>query len=123
MDYIKLIGKVIKGIKIDPEGQSLEMEFTDETVALFDVEGDCCSHSWIESIDNEELRGAITNVQNIEMPDLGDIDGKRYQGVDHVRYYGLKITTDQGHCVIDYRNDSNGYYGGSIRLRDIRKRE
>lgn len=27
---------------------------------------------------------------------------------------GFKVTTDKGVIVIDYRNASNGYYGGSL---------
>jgi hypothetical protein len=36
--------------------------------------------------------------------------------VDVVAYYGLKITTETGIAVLDYRNDSNGYYGGSLEV-------
>ena len=43
------------------------------------------------------------------MPDLGDMPD-----CDCVQYYGAKITTNKGDMVIDYRNDSNGYYGGDI---------
>ena len=32
--------------------------------------------------------------------------------------YGVKITTDKGHIVIDYRNASNGYYGGNLSWPD-----
>lgn len=53
-------------------------------------------------------------VEHIEMPDLGDIPTVYEPAVDSVRYYGLKITTDKGRAVIDYRNDSNGYYGGNL---------
>jgi hypothetical protein len=43
------------------------------------------------------------------MPDLGEMPDR-----DVVAYYGLKVTTDKGEMVVDYRNDSNGYYGGSL---------
>jgi hypothetical protein len=33
---------------------------------------------------------------------------------DVLAFYGCKISTDGGEIVIDYRNDSNGYYGGSL---------
>ena len=41
--------------------------------------------------------------------DLGDMPG-----CDVVAYYGCKISTNRGEILIDYRNDSNGYYGGSL---------
>jgi hypothetical protein len=31
-----------------------------------------------------------------------------------IAFYGLKITTDKGDIIIDYRNSSNGYYGGNL---------
>ena len=55
-------------------------------------------------------------VDEIEMPNLGDVPTLHRPSVDCVKYYGLKITTEHGRAVIDYRNDSNGYYGGSIEL-------
>lgn len=55
-------------------------------------------------------------VEEIAMPNLGNVDGVYRQDCDCVEYYGLKITTDKGRAVIDYRNNSNGYYGGSLEL-------
>ncbi len=48
------------------------------------------------------------------MPDLTPGDG------GETKYYGCKITTDKGHIIIDYRNESNGYYGGDIVWPDDR---
>jgi len=50
------------------------------------------------------------------MPNLGNIDGVYRKNPDCVAYYGLKITTEKGRAMIDYRNDSNGYYGGWLGL-------
>jgi len=36
------------------------------------------------------------------------------QSSDELALYGLKLTTDKGDLVLDYRNESNGYYGGSL---------
>ena len=43
------------------------------------------------------------------MPDLGDQPDH-----DVMAYYGLGITTEHGTAVVDFRNDSNGYYGGYL---------
>ena len=48
------------------------------------------------------------------MPNLGNVPTEHRDQVDEVQYYGLKITTERGRAMIDYRNDSNGYYGGWI---------
>lgn len=116
-DVDKLVGKSVVSHELGEDGSQLKLVCADGTVALFVPEGDCCSMSWIESIDDENaLRGVIHSIEEIDMPDLGNVDGKRRTGVDRVSYYGLKITTNKGRSVIDYRNDSNGYYGGWLNL-------
>ena len=48
--------------------------------------------------------------------ELGNED-KEDDGVsEYIQYYGLKITTNKSRCTIDYRNSSNGYYGGYLDL-------
>lgn len=117
-DYERLIGEDIQAFKLKKDGSQLTLYFNGKRSAVLVPEGDCCSYTWIESIDNEDaLNGKILSVEDIEMPDLGNIDGKRYEGVDEVQYYGLKIVTENGDCVIDYRNSSNGCYGGTIVVR------
>lgn len=71
--------------------------------------GDCCSYSWVESVE-EPARGypaKVFGVREVELP---------WPAVnrecDVLKDYGLRITTDNGDIDIDYRNDSNGYYGG-----------
>lgn len=58
-------------------------------------------------------------VEEIEMPNLGNVPTPHRDHVEEVKYYGLKITTDKGRAVIDFRNDSNGYYGGTIKLLKV----
>lgn len=65
--------------------------------------------------DPQALLGTVREVVDLEMPHLGNVSGKHYRpeyGVDEVAYYGLKITTEHGRCTIDFRNTSNGCYGG-----------
>ena len=48
----------------------------------------------------------------------GDIEDGLPQTEEHredvIQFYGFKVSTDKGVLVIDYRNESNGYYGGSL---------
>jgi hypothetical protein len=112
-----LIGKRIKGFLIEPDGSYVTIEFDGHPAVRLQAYGDCCSTSWIESVDAPAaLLGTVRDVEEIDMPNLGNIDGQRHKDVDQVSYYGLKITTDKGRCVIDYRNDSNGYYGGWLEV-------
>jgi len=105
-----LVGKLIDGIKIAEDKMAL-LFLTDagEIMALADA--DCCSSTWIESVEIPfvEFPCRVLRVEDIPMPDLGKLDG-----CDVVAYYGLRISTDKGDIIIDYRNDSNGYYGGNI---------
>lgn len=120
MDKIEkaLVGKRILSYALDDDSTGITFN-TDAGTVRLETGGDCCSVSWIESLDDDQaLLGRVMLVEEIEMPDLGNIPTPKMPGVDQVAYYGLKITTDRGRCVIDYRNDSNGYYGGWIYLVD-----
>lgn len=48
------------------------------------------------------------------MPRLGEDD----YGNQEIQYYGFHIRTENGDCTIDYRNQSNGYYGGNLSWDD-----
>ena len=74
------------------------------------VDADCCSHTWVESIELPALGFpfVIGAIEDLELN--ADLDT---QGGE-LEFYGAKIVTDKGDMIIDYRNESNGYYGGSI---------
>lgn len=106
-----MIGLKIADVKIAEDKEAL-LFITDIGEQVFvPVDADCCSHTWIEHVELPALGFPFTiiSVDYLDMPDLGDLPG-----CDVVSYYGAKITTDKGDMVIDYRNDSNGYYGGLI---------
>lgn len=118
IDYYKpLLGRRVVKYNVNSDNDQLILVFDDGSTETLQVEGDCLACSWIESLDSpDNLLGVITHVEDIEMPNLGDIGTDKHRNVKCVDYYGLKITTDKGSCVLDYRNDSNGYYGGTIYL-------
>jgi hypothetical protein len=109
-----LIGKILNGIKIADDKQAL-LFITNEGDFVVKCDADCCSTTWIESVELPTLGfpALITDVNDLPMPDLGDMAGR-----DVVSYYGCQIKTDKGEIVIDYRNDSNGYYGGNLSWPD-----
>jgi len=113
-----MIGVTVTRFEVDSDREGAWLEGTKNGTALkfrFEVEADCCSKTWIEGIAEESalVGHTIRAVEDIDMPDLGQSD-KRDD--DEIKYYGLAITTERGRCVIDYRNASNGYYGGSMRI-------
>lgn len=119
-DYNKLIGATITTHHLDPRGAYLQLALLDARPIRLRTEGDCCSTTWIESIDLPSvLHGRILAVEDIPMPDRGNVGTQKHPSVECVAYYGLKITTEHGVAVIDYRNDSNGYYGGSLKLETV----
>lgn len=106
-----LIGREIHGMKISADKMALLLMLDEKEASLALCEAECCSYTWIENIELPKniFPTKVFSVEEIEMPDLGDMPG-----CDIVSYYGIKITTDKGHIIIDYRNDSNGYYGGGL---------
>jgi hypothetical protein len=115
-----LLGKYIERFTMDGLGAWITFYFKHKNCPVhLEAWGDCCSQSWIESIDAPTaLYGKVLKVEEINMPELGDVGTPKVPDVDCVAYYGLKITTETGIAVLDYRNDSNGYYGGSLEVVD-----
>lgn len=106
----QLIGKTIVEMKIAEDKQALLFVTSEGEDLIARVDGDCCSYSWIESVELPALGlpFTISEVDSLELnSDMDNRDGE-------LQFYGAKIVTDKGDMVIDYRNESNGYYGGNM---------
>lgn len=114
-----MIGKVIVDMKIADDKEALLFVTDSGEQLIAKVDADCCSYTWIESIELPALGLPFTilAIDNLDMgtPDLWD-EGK----YELIQFYGCKVVTDKGDMVIDYRNSSNGYYGGNICWPDDR---
>lgn len=109
-----LIGKIVRAVFLSAEGGALRFDFDNNDSIVVRADGDCCSYSWIEEVQGiDQLIGSpVVAVEDIDMPDR---PGNRYgHDEDVMAYYGCKITTQKGYALIDYRNSSNGYYGGNL---------
>ncbi len=102
-----ILGKTLKEIKIAQDKKALLLVFSDGQM-IVRADGDCCSSSWVEHIEMCDLPAMITKVDDLDLPGGNEHDGECLQ------VYGCKISTDKGEIVIDYRNESNGYYGGNL---------
>lgn len=109
-----LIGKTLT--KVELAVDKLAIRFTvdgEHVVARCDA--DCCSFTWIESVELPAggLPAKVLEATDLDLPSQDTGDGL-------LQFYGLKLTTDKGDLVLDYRNESNGYYGGSLTWPDER---
>lgn len=106
-----LVGKVVTAVYITDDKLALKFELADAEPVIVLIDGDCCSSTWIEQVTfPNNMLGIVQSVEHLDMPDLG----QPADDYEVIEYYGCKIVTDKGHGVIDYRNSSNGYYGGTL---------
>lgn len=108
----ELVGRTINAIQIDDAEQHYLAFGTDSGRIIYVAEGDCCSESWfyhILGVDN--LLGQT--VLETESCYLGEPeDGFSRQESD--KLYSIKLRTARGYADIEFRNSSNGYYGGYL---------
>ena len=106
-----LLGKTVTKVQIAEDKLALKFVLASGEEIIARVDGDCCSSTWIEhiSLPFQKFPATVLEVVNLNMPNLGSPDE-----YDVICYYGLELKTDKGSMVIDYRNCSNGYYGGSL---------
>ena len=115
----KAIGRVISKIECRPGGNSFCIH-TDKGPINGFVDADCCSNSWVDSIELpcDDINGAI--ILSIESPEERDCNRSGCKNppeyTDFIRAYQTLIRTSKGTIAIEYRNSSNGYYGGSLQL-------
>ncbi len=108
----ELIGKKVLKIEIDKEKQHYLKFTTDSGELLYFAEGGCCSESWFYGMNGvESLIGQV--VKTVEQVNLGEV--LNYIGrQEWTQAYCIKVTSIGGHTDIEFRNSSNGYYGGSV---------
>ena len=105
-----LLNRSILNHYVCTEKDWIAFQLDDGATEIFIATGDCCSTSWIESIDTPgNLRGLVLEVHDLEMPPLDT-----HEKYEEVKCYGWQIVTTSGHTTIEYRNGSNGYYGGDM---------
>lgn len=105
---IELKGRKIEKILISPDQDYLVFE-TDKGRQAYYADGDCCSVSWFSGITGVDalLGHTVTGTENV---DLGEVQESPHECL---QLYGIKLTTDAGRADVEFRNSSNGYYGGA----------
>jgi len=104
-----LIGKRIVKVSLAADREKLLFDFAEGLSIVAKVEN-MCSETWIASLDNPDaLLGTVHSVEDLVLRAQVEVEPHDYR-----TWYGFKIRTNKGTCVIDYRNSSNGYYGGGL---------
>lgn len=108
----RLIGRVIQSVTVSEDKEKLTILFHgDPQVMKFEVEADCCSSTWIEHLEQPiDVDGATV----LSVEEDASVDGPSDDRLEVIQIYKTRINTDRGTIAIEYRNSSNGYYGGSI---------
>lgn len=100
--------------------QIFSVEYTEEKL-IFNIEhgaivflavGECCSSSYIESLDNPEI---FNNAKFISAESVEGETKENDEG-DYLNWTFYKFKTDKGMCTLSFRNESNGYYDGHLEL-------
>ena len=116
-DAKPLLGKVLDRVGVSADRERFTLHFADGTSKALGVEGECCSSSWIEHLEApEDLRGAIlVGVENSGRAPWDDHDCRKVRCEhDSLAVYHTVFHTTRGDIILEYRNDSNGYYGGYL---------
>jgi hypothetical protein len=111
----RMIGATVTKIEIDKGIEHFLRFTTDKGIFVYHADAECCSETWFYHLLGVDclLNHKIVAVEDTE-PDDSNIndDGKSRQEWDEI--YGIKITSDVGYMDIEFRNSSNGYYGGDL---------
>lgn len=118
IDFKNMLNRKLASVSLTRGGEEITFTFQDGFERVFGVEGDCCSSSWIEHL---ELPGDIVGATLLSVDDSAPItqDHDTHDECgDCISVYNTSFKTDRGEIILEYRNSSNGYYGGY--LTDVR---
>lgn len=112
MDERPILNKKIKTTSYDSKYLTFKLE--DSKEIKYYAEGDCCSSSFIEDIDDLEV------LQNCTITEVDSVSGHQIDKNDYEvhKWTFVKFTTDKGRATLSFRNESNGYYNGYLELME-----
>lgn len=108
----ELMGRKILGLQLDDAKVYVNF-ITDQGDVLYGCYADCCSESWINHINgvSELVGGTVEDVDEVDFYALLKVEPEATkQDFDQVLFHRVK--TEKGWCTFEFRNSSNGYYGG-----------
>jgi hypothetical protein len=97
---------------------TLKLVAADGREVRIELEGDCCSTSFFDDHSKLDVRDLLGQ-RLMDVSDAGrdapDPDPIPHRD-DSQEYHALHIRTDRASITVDWRNESNGYYGGTARI-------
>jgi hypothetical protein len=118
LELADLVGRHVLGVQMTP-GKD-DVRFITTTGNLdYVCYGDCCSESWVNHVNDIDklIDATVTQVEEVDFYGmLGAEPEPTRQDSDDVLFH--RIHTNKGTCLIEFRNSSNGYYGGSFERND-----
>ena len=111
-----LVGKKLKSVSLMDTRSEFHVETEDGAKLKFAVSGDCCSQSWIEHLElpDDYIGATVLAIRTDGNEDR--VTEEDRQKADHLQVYQTILATNRGEITLEYRNDSNGFYGGSLDL-------
>jgi hypothetical protein len=122
---MSIIGKTVQQVRMNPARTYLVFDCTDGSKECFYTSGDCCSRSWIEHTTNVDwIKGR--KIVGYTTADLRSFTASEKEpGTwmhpakdtydDHIQVYSASFAFEDGNAfTVEFRNQSNGYYGGEL---------
>lgn len=110
-----LLGRTVVGVEPNYDIATIDLD-SGQRIYLY-LENDCCSESFFtDPAQFIDLIGA--KLQRIERryglsgPNAPNPPCRQ----DEMKWHFLVFETSKGHITIDWRNDSNGYYDGTVNI-------
>ncbi len=107
-----LKGKTVTAIHFAKDKLAIKFDVEGGESIVAKVDGDCCSSTWIENVDGAEflVGQEVLSEEDVLMPKASE----KNDDYEVIAFYGYEVKSARGRMLIDYRNSSNGYYGGNL---------
>ena len=117
IQFLKDVGESkIRHVFVNESKTKLFLQTENPTeIFQFNCEGDCCSSTWIEhlTIEGEVFGQPIVAVDHVKESEVFQAIGDSLDSTQLLDYADA-FRTPMGKLTVEYRNESNGYYSGSL---------
>lgn len=114
--YQRCVGAVVRSVTKGQAFDSIVLNFLDGRDLRLQLKGDCCSSSYYTDFGqfDELIDSTIRAIE--ERDGKSETPGEKpsQENSESISWHFLVFITNKGHVTIDWRNDSNGHYDGSV---------